>query len=567
MINSQALHTHSPVEGERGVCAAGHHLSAAAGVRVMREGGNAFDALVAAAFTSFVVEPASCGIGGYGHISLWVAQQRRFVSVDAYCRAPLAARPDLFEVETGDSATYYGHPFTTGNLAMVGPLSAAVPGAVAGFCQVHRDFGRLPLAQVLEPAIEAARSGIEIKFSDRLGVLERAGSADLLPEAEAFLKPATLTDGYGDFDEHRFDLHALGKSLQSIANRGPDVFYRGRLGRAIARYVARHDGLLSGKDLSAYRTRTLLETPLVYRNLEYVSCFDQVAYEALNILDHFELRKYGPHSYEYRHLVAEALGIAFTDSMTHYRDPDYVDSPVAGLSHPGFAAGRRRQMKLRQALPRPIEPGDPWRFEASGPRAEVVTTTPSLARRDGTSQAATADAEGNMAATCMSIGSSFGSLVYVPEVGCFLNNAMQNFDPRPGLPNSIAPGKMPIFAAPALVATGKGQATFAGSGSGGYRIETGVLHAFMNVVDHRMRIQDAIDAPRVHCQGGTTAVEPRIPVAVRDRLARAGHHIVLAGEEPGGWPYGRVCAVTYDRRRKVLVGGAGPSWHSAIAAF
>ena len=562
MTTSRALHTHSTVEGERGVCAAGHLLSADAGIRIMREGGNAFDALTAAAFTSFVVEPASCGIGGYGHISVWLARERRFVSVDAYCRAPLAARADMFEPVAADRATYYGHPLTAGNRAMVGPLAVAVPGAVAGFCQLQERFGRLPRAQVLEPAIEAARAGVEIKFSDRLGVLERAKPGELLPEAAAFLGAATHADPYGEFDEKRFDTGALAKSLARIASEGPRAFYRGRLARAIERCVKGHRGLLGREDLAGYRTRTLLESPLRYRGLEYVSCFDQVAYEALNILEHYDLRKYGADSYEYRHLVAEALGVSFTDSMTHYGDPDYVESPLAGLSSRAFAAERRRRIRVRQALPRPIEPGDPWRFEASGPSAEVLTDRCSLARREGTSQAATADAEGNIAATCMSVGSWFGSLVYVPEVGCFLNNAMQNYDP-----NSIAPGKMPIFAAPALVAARRGRGVFAGSGSGGYRIETGVLHAFMNVVDHRMRIQDAVDAPRVHCTGAATVVDPRIPARVRERLARAGHEVVLEAEDPGGWPYGRVCAVIFDGKRKRLCGGAGPSWQTAIAAY
>ena len=182
-------------------------------------------------------------------------------------------------------------------------------------------------------------------------------------------------------------------------------------------------------------------------------------------------------------------------------------------------------------------------------------------------EVASADRYGNMASCCISIGSSFGSLVYVPEVGCFLNNAMQNFDPRPGRPNSIAPGKMPIFAAPALVAARRGRAVFAASGSGGYRIETGVLHTFMNRIDHGMRVQAAVDHPRVHCQGGETLIDPRVPEPVRERLRRAGHDLVERPESPGGWPYGRVCTVAWDPRRKCFEGGAGPSWQSAVAAF
>ena len=567
MITSRALYTHTPVEGERGVCSAGHRLAAEAGVRVMREGGNAVDALCAAAFTAFVVEPASCGIGGYGHISLWLAESRRFVSIDAYCRAPLAARDDMFEAAPG-SATYYGHPFTTGDRAATGPLAPAVPGAVAGFCEAQAKYGRLALEQVLAPAIEAADAGVDFKFSDRLAVLDRVPEAEPSAETLAVLMPGgRFPRGGGGELPDRMDTRPLARTLRLIARKGPAGFYRGRVAAAIERHVRGAGGLLGRDDLAAYRPRTLLEPPLRYRGHDYVSCYDQVAYEALNVLERFDIAGYGPDSFQYRHLVAEALALAFTDSMAHYGDPDFVASPVRGLSSPGFAALRARQIRLRRAIPRPVAPGDPWPFDSSHPDTERATGAGAFVPQAGTSQAACADRHGNMASCCISIGSAFGSLVYVPEVGCFLNNAMQNFDPRPGFPNSIAPGKMPIFAAPALVATRRGRALFAASGSGGYRIQTGVLHTFMNRVDHRMRLQAAVDHPRVHCQGGETVVDPRVPEAVRRRLRAAGHDLVERPEAPGGWPYGRVCAVAYDSRRKLFEGAAGPNWQTSIAAY
>ena len=567
MITGRALHTHTPVEGERGVCAAGHRRAAEAGVRVMEEGGNAVDALSAAAFTAFVVEPASCGIGGYGHISLWLAESRRFVSIDAYCRAPLTSRADMFEAVPGPP-TYYGHPFTAGDRAAAGPLAPAVPGAVAGFCEAQARFGRLALDRVLAPAIEAAEAGVDFTFSDRLAVADRVPGAEVGADALAVLMPGgRLPRGGWSERPDRIDTRALARTLRLIARRGAAAFYRGRVAGAIERCVRGGGGLLGREDLAAYRTRTLLEPPLRYRGHRYVSCYDQVAYEALNILERFDLRGYGPDSYQYRHLVAEALALAFTDSMAHYGDPDFVSSPVRGLSSPAFAAARAGQVRLRRALPRPVAAGDPWLFDPHQPEAVRMPAPGTPVPRPGTSQAASADRYGNMASCCISIGSAFGSLVFVPEVGCFLNNAMQNFDPRPGGANSIAPGKMPIFAAPALVAARGGRAVFAASGSGGYRIETGVLHTFMNRVDHGMKIQAAVDHPRVHCQGVETFVDPRIPEPVRQRLRKAGHHLVERPESPGEWPYGRVCAVTYDARRRLFAGGAGPSWQSAIAAY
>jgi gamma-glutamyltranspeptidase/glutathione hydrolase len=568
MIRGEPVFTHSPVEVENGVCAGGHPIAAEAGVRIMQAGGNAVDALVAAAFTSFVVEPASCGLGGYCHTSIWLAEAGRPITIDAYCRAPLKSRPDMFEVAAG-GPTYYGHPFTQGNRAMDGVLAPAVPGAVKGFGEAQARFGRLSFAEVLQPAIEAAEKGVTFGYADRLTIAQRAAGSELPEESRAILLPDgqpprrdVMTGA-----EPRLDMTALARTLRHLAAEGPESFYHGRIAEALGRYLESLGAILDETDLAHYKTRPLLETPATYRGIPYTSCFDQVIYEALNILEGFDLMAAGPQSFAYRHVVAEALAVAFTDSMRHYGDPDFVESPINGLSSKAFAAARRALIKPDRALPRPVAAGDPWPYDGGAPVARPLTDGISAARRDGTSQVATIDRDGNMASTCMSLGSGFGAMVYVPELGFFLNNAMQNYDPRPGLPNSIAPGKMPIFAAPALVAARDGRGVFAASGSGGYRIETGVLHTFLNLVDHGLALQAAVDQPRVHCQGGPTSVDWRIDAGVRNRLAEAGHQVVIEAEEPGGWAFGRVSAVGYDARRKCLTGGAGPSWQTAVVGY
>jgi gamma-glutamyltranspeptidase/glutathione hydrolase len=569
MIVGQPLHTHSLVEAVNGVVSAGHAAAAEAGVRAMQAGGNAVDALTAAAFAAFVAEPASCGIGGYAHISVWSARQKRFVSIDAYSRAPLAARPDMFEVADATGPTYYGHPFTKGDAAMTGFRAVSVPGAVAGFCEAQAWFGVLPLGTVLEPAISLAEAGVPFTWSDTIHIAGRCLGADIPADAAAVLLPGgkpppVPMDRPGTLG---IDTAPLARVLKAVAEKGAAGFHAGWVAETLERYMAANGGLITREDLSAYRTRTLLERPARYRGHGYVSCYDQVCYEALNILNGFDLASHGPDSLEYRHLVAEALAVAFTDSMTHYGDPAFVSSPVDGLASPAFAAERRGLIGTGHALPRPVAAGDPWPHQGNEPSAGIVTDPVSLARRDGTSQAAAADREGNVASCCISVGSGFGSLVYVPELGIFLNNAMQNYDPRPGLPNSIAPGKMPIFAAPAIVAERDGEGVFAASGSGGYRIEPGVVQTMLNVIDHGMAAQRAVDHPRIHCQGGDTHVDPRVGAAVLAGLEALGHQVVRQPESPGIWAYGRVCAVTRDPATGALSGGAGPGWHTAVAGF
>ena len=566
---SEPICTSTPVEGERGVCAGGHPAVAGAGVRIMQEGGNAFDALVGAAFTAFVVEPAMCGLGGYARISAYAPDRGGFLSFDAYARAPLAATPTMFEPDTSRAPTYYGHPFTVDDRAERGLLAVAVPGAVAGCCDAHAALGRLPLAQVMAPAIEAAQEGIEIGWSDLLALAGVSRYLGAFPETRAVWMPCGELPSlpYQSPRRYRIDATALAGTLRRIAARGKRGFYAGKTAKTLDAYMRSHGGILSSADLDAYRPRALREWPQHYRDHDYITCFDQVGYEALNLLGHFDLRRYGSDSHTYRHLVADALAVAFTDNMTHYGDPDFESAPVNGLAHPGFAVHRRRMIRIRTALPRPVEAGNPWPYERFVDAPERIETRTGTGCVSGTSQVATADREGNMASICMSIGGAFGSLVHVPELGIVLNNAMQNFDPRPDHPNAIKPGKMPIFAAPVLVATRGGEGRFAGAGSGGYRIETAVLHAFMNVVDHRMRIQRAVDHPRVHCQGRETYVDARIPPVVQRRLTRAGHEVVVVGEDPGSLHFGRIAAVTREPRRGVLRAGVGPVWRTAAAGY
>jgi gamma-glutamyltranspeptidase/glutathione hydrolase len=180
---------------------------------------------------------------------------------------------------------------------------------------------------------------------------------------------------------------------------------------------------------------------------------------------------------------------------------------------------------------------------------------------------AAVDQAGNMATLITSLTSSFGSMVLVPGAGVFLNNAMQNYDPRPGLPNSIAPGKMPIFAAPTLVAARDGRALIGGCGSGGYRIETGVLHAFMHAVDFGMGVQQALDAPRVHNQGEATYVDARIPGEVQARLQEMGHEVIAVADQPNSTNFGRINAVSVDPKTGLLHAGASPAWSTGVAGF
>ena len=557
------------VVSERGVVACGHVQETGAGARMFEERGNAVDAVVAAAFTGLVVEPANCGLGGYGHMALFLAETRQLVSVDHSVRAAAAARPDMFEVDPSQPTTYYGWPRTVGRQNECGAISVAVPGAVSGLCAAHERWGRLPLAQVLEPAIEAAEAGVHVTWDLVLAIVGRLKEIEALPGAAALLlrdgrPPRIPEDGAPpDGTDERIDTSRLAKTLREIGRRGAAGFYRGWVAESIERAVTADGGILTAEDLVAYQPKITVEPGAWYRGIRYSTAGDPVGYEALNILGCFDLASYGPESGEYRHLMAEAMGHAFVDNMHHYTDPDLGPSPITGLANPEFAASRAASIRLDRAARRPIPPGDPWPYQREPPVAEAIPTRPSASGFSGTSQMVAADAEGNVVALITSLTSAFGSLVLVPDGGFFLNNAMRNFDPRSDRANCIAPGKMPIFAVPAIAAERDGVALFGAGGSGGYRITSGVLHAFVNHVDFGMRVQQAVDSPRVYCQGEETYVDSRIPQAVQDQLRELGHIVVQQSETPAPTNFARVSAVARDPATGELSAGSSPPWNTA----
>jgi gamma-glutamyltranspeptidase / glutathione hydrolase len=549
-------------ESDRGVVAAGHPDEVAAGLAILEAGGNAIDALVAAAFVAYVVEPAMCGIGGYGRLTAYMAERRQLVSVDHYLRAPGAARPDMFEIDETSGLKHYETPYTKGRKAERGALAICVPGAVAGLYWTQRRLGRLPWAAVLQPAIDAADAGLEVTWPLFLRLAENYDALRERPAIAALLLPkGRLPQAAGQHSPaERLDLHDLAGTLRRIAAKGASGFYAGPVAKAIAAAVQDGGGILTEADLAAYRPRILQETPQRYRGLDYVTCDDPVGYEALNILDQFDLAALGPDSVGFRHVMAEAMAAAFVDNIAHWGDPDFVPAcPVAGLS--GRALGKRRaaMIDLARVLPRPVAPVDPG---GGDPRdvAERLADEPWPPKIGGTSQVAAADREGNMVALITSVSASFGALVAVPGTGILLNNGMGNFDPRPGRPNSIAPGKMPIFAVPTQVALEGERAVFAAAGSGGYRITTAILHALTYWRDFAMTLPAAIDAPRLHCQGKETFVDARIAPGVRDALAALGHRLVVQHDDPGLNAFGRVSAVALDPASGRLQAASGPPW-------
>jgi gamma-glutamyltranspeptidase / glutathione hydrolase len=552
--------TRPEVRGSAGVVSAGNELAVGAALRALERGGSAIDAVVAGAFVSFVAEPNNAGIGGYGHLSAFLADGGRFVCVDHGPRAPLRATPTMFECLTSEGG--HGWPSVQGDRNAVGALAPAVPGAVAGLWDAHRLAGRLPWSELLRPAIELAERGLEVTWVVQIEIANRYDEIAARPALAAMLLPRGRIPRSRTADEpgERLWQADLARTLEAIAVEGPAALYAGDRARRIADTLAGDGGILTEADLGAYRTSVVDEQPATYRDLRYITCRDTVGYETLGILDHFDLAAAGPTSTTGLHLMAEAMGHAFVDGASYGGDPEFEAEPVADLGGRAFTAARAAGIHADRAAPRPVRASAPWLHPGQTPRPA------STGGVHGTTQVVAADAAGNVVALITTIGSDFGSLVAVPDTGIILNNGMANYDPRPDRSNSIAPGKMPFFAVPAIVAARGGRAVFAAAGSGGYPILGGVITSTVGVIDHGLGVQAAIDLPRVHSQGDRTFIDSRVPEPVRERLTAMGHQLVVQDVAPGELSFSRVSAVTADPDG-AMTAGAGPSWNTAAGAL
>ena len=554
------LGTRAEARSARGVVSAGHAHAVSAGLEALEQGGNAIDAVVAGAFAAFVAEPNNAGIGGYGHLSAFMGDGTGFLTVDHGPRAPAAAGADMFDV---NDAPLDGHdwPSVAGDRNYVGALAPAVPGAVAGLWAAHQRAGRLPWEAVLAPAIELAQAGLEVTWVLQIEIANRWAEIAARPELAAIVLPegriprSRNADGPGE----RLHQAELAGTLRRIAAEGPDALYRGEVAAAIEAALAQGGGIMTAEDLAAYVPRVLSEPAATYRGLQYITATDTVGYETLGILEHFDLGATAAAGAENLHLLAEAMGHAFADGATYSDDPEFTTDAVTDLGGPAFAATRAAVIRADRAAARPIVPAAPWL--APGDPARPT----SAGGVHGTTQVVAADRDGNLAALITTIGADFGSLVAVPGTGIILNNSMINYDPRPGRSNSIAPGKMPFFAVPTLVAARGGRAAFAAAGSGGYPILAGVINTTVGVIDHGLGVQAAIDLPRVHSQGNRTFVDGRADAGTVARLREMGHDVVVQDVTPGELAFSRVSAVTV--RDGTMTAGAGPAWSTAVGGL
>jgi gamma-glutamyltranspeptidase/glutathione hydrolase len=499
-----------PAIGTRGMVVTNHPLASAAGAEMLAAGGNAVDGAIAALFALTVVEPMMVGIlgGGMAHLRL---PDGRHTVIDGLSTAPAAARADMFTPAEPANAMNFE---ATGRANVVGPLSVAVPGNLRAWCETLERFGSMPLADVMAPAIGHAARGFAVTPYLAECIKEAAPDLARDPAIAALLLPGGAPIRPGG----RLIQVEYAETLTLIAREGPGIL-NGALGSTIADGIKKAGGIVSVADIADFATieRAPLRGP--YRGYQVLlppppASSGVHVLQMLNILEGFDLRSMGFGSADTLHLLAEALKIAFADRAAATADPAFVDVPVARLISRAYGDERRAALDMSRA--------QTW-----GPGVSPGESA-------NTTHVTVADDQGNIVCSTQTINSLFGARFLVPGTGLIPNNYMALFDPRPGKALSVAPGKRITTSQAPLIALKNGKPAYALGMPGGLRIFGSVMQGFLNLVDHGMSLQEAVEAPRLWTQGAAVEVEPAFATAVLEALAKRGHQISSMPHVGGG---------------------------------
>ncbi|MCC7368040.1 MAG: gamma-glutamyltransferase [Chloroflexi bacterium] len=555
-------------EADNGMVASLHPLASAAGLEILKAGGNAVDAAVATAFAIGVVEPFMSGAGGVAAMVFYSASTGKTVVVDGSGIAPRAARPDSFELDdAGTQGGLYGWRGTKGNAQNQGFRAPIVPGMPAAMLYAHATYGsgKVSRAQVLAPAIRLADEGFPVDgyVASTIAYHQRM----LRQNAEAFrtffhADGTPLMPGSLGTKPERLVQKDLARTLTLLAEGGVDAYYRGEIARMMVDDFQANGGMLTLEDFADYADHGVREfdQPLAATYRDYTlhgipkasGCV--TAYQALNILEQFDLAACGAGTAGATHLIAEALRRAFLDRLTHLADPDRQTVPFDGVLSKGYAQHLASTIDPERATPN-VGPGDPWAFQETRRPALV-----GAAGGDGgdtcTTHLTAVDADRNVVTLTTTLGELFGSGVMPRGTGVTLNGGMTWFNPEPGTVNSIEPGKRIFWApTPTIVLDGAGQPILALGAPGGRRIMSAVLQSIVNVLDFGMGVQDAVTAPRIHCEGPTTLAEARLGEDVLGQLAGMGHQLDVVEESGPTFSFARPNGIAIDHANGRLTGG------------
>ena len=484
IIEGERMH---PVPGTKGMVVTSHFLATESAQKVLAKGGNAIDAAVTAAFSLAVTQPRSGNIGGGGFMMISSEKEDEVVAIDYREKAPADASVDMFLDDKGDAdkkRSRYTH------------LASGVPGTVAGLALALEEYGTISLKEAMAPAIKLAEEGFIVtpRFSDGLKqtkhILQQWDSSRTVfyKEDGSFYEPGDV-----------FVQKDLAETLKRIADNGPKEFYEGKTAELLVAEMKRHGGLITMDDMKAYEAVVREPVHGSYRGHDVYSMSPPSSggahvVQILNILEGYPISELGHNSSQTIHYMSEAMKRAYADRSRYLGDPEFVDIPLAGLTSKEYANSLRAEIDPDEATPSStIAPANPLSYESNE-----------------TTHFSVVDQYGNAVSNTYTINFSYGSGIVVEGAGFLLNNEMDDFSAKPGVPNAygliggeankVEANKRMLSSMSPTIVKKEGKNFLVTGSPGGSRIITTTLQVIMNVIDHDLNIQSAVAAPRIHHQ-------------------------------------------------------------------
>ena len=514
-VTGETFALRSPVLASSAMAATSQPLATQVALDVMKDGGNAIDAAIAANALLGLVEPTGNGIGGDIFAIVWDAKTRRLYGLNGSGRSPKSLSLDWFKTNGFDSIPPHG------------PLPVTVPGAVDGWFLLHDRFGEKPMKDLLRPAIDYARNGFPVS---QLIAYYWERSVPILSKFPGFIEQFT-DDGAAPREGEIWRNLGLATTLESIANEGRDVFYRGHIAKSIARYMQENGGFLSYDDLESHSGNWIDPVSTNYRGFDVWELPPNgqgiAALQILNIMELFDIGAMRRESAEYVHLFTEAKKLVFEDRAKYYADPEYNKIPVAELISKPYAQTRARLIDLN--------------------RSSLEYPAGNLLEYGDTIYLTTADSEGNMVSLIQSNYRGMGSGMSPPGLGFILQDRGEMFSLEEGHFNQFKGGKRPFHTIIPAFVTRDGEPWMSFGLMGGAMQPQGHAQIIINMIDFKMDVQAAGDAPRIHHtgsseptgslmkNGGILNLETGYPYGTIRKLMRMGHRVQFANGPYGGY--------------------------------
>ncbi|WP_421804741.1 gamma-glutamyltransferase [Flagellimonas sp.] len=532
-LTGETFTTRSEILAQNGMAATSQPLATQVALDILKKGGSAMDAAIAANAMLGLVEPASCGIGGDVFAIVWSAKEQKLYGLNGSGRAPQSLTIDYFMDKGLSYVPFYG------------PLPVSVPGCVDGWFTLHEKFGRLPMGDILQPAIDYGNNGFPVS---EVIAYEMASSYEALKDQPGFAQ-TYMPKGRPPVKGEVFVNKDLANTYEIIAKKGRDAFYKGSIAKTIDSYMKKHGGFLSYEDLASHTSNWVTPVSINYRGYDVWELPPNgqgtAALQMLNILEGFDIAKMGFGSAEYLHVLTEAKKLAYEDRAKFYADPEFNNIPLETLLSDAYAAERRNLIDLNNAAD-------------SYPAGDMEIET------GNTTYLTVADKDGNMVSLIQSIYSEFASGMVPDGLGFVLQNRGQMFNVQDrGHANALEPGKRPFHTIIPAFITKEGKPWVSFGLMGGAVQPQGHAQIVVNVVDFGMNLQEAGDAPRmrhrgssqptgsVMTNGGTLYLESGFAPETLRELSKKGHRIGFGVGMFGGYQ-----AIGVDLENKVYTGAS-----------